>query len=112
LGLLIKKIILKDILIEPLSACVFGLVEVFLFELKKEEKAMALISCPDCGNEVSSNAVACPKCGYPIASAPMTEKKIVVAKEGCFLQTLNLGCLIIFAIIGLFVLLIFFSNKS
>ena len=29
---------------------------------------MALIKCPECGNEVSSVAVSCPKCGYPINS--------------------------------------------
>lgn len=29
---------------------------------------MALIKCPECGNEVSSSAVSCPKCGYPIAN--------------------------------------------
>lgn len=28
---------------------------------------MALISCPDCGKPVSSEAKACPGCGYPIA---------------------------------------------
>lgn len=27
---------------------------------------MALIKCPDCGNEVSDKADSCPKCGYPI----------------------------------------------
>lgn len=33
---------------------------------------MALIKCPECGNQVSDHAAACPKCGYPIAksSAP------------------------------------------
>lgn len=25
---------------------------------------MALLSCPECGNEVSSNADFCPQCGY------------------------------------------------
>lgn len=30
---------------------------------------MALIKCPDCGKEVSSQAVACPVCGFPIAKA-------------------------------------------
>lgn len=29
---------------------------------------MALISCPECGIEVSDKAVSCPKCGYPILS--------------------------------------------
>lgn len=32
---------------------------------------MALIKCPECGNDVSSSAIACPKCGYPIANLPM-----------------------------------------
>lgn len=27
---------------------------------------MALIKCPECGKEVSSNAVACPHCGNPV----------------------------------------------
>ena len=29
---------------------------------------MALVSCPECGTEVSSLAAACPKCAAPIAS--------------------------------------------
>lgn len=28
---------------------------------------MALVSCPECGRQVSTKAVACPKCGYPVA---------------------------------------------
>ncbi len=27
---------------------------------------MALISCPECGTEISSEAVSCPKCGKPM----------------------------------------------
>lgn len=27
---------------------------------------MALIQCPECGREVSSQAPACPACGYPL----------------------------------------------
>lgn len=27
---------------------------------------MALIHCPECGREVSSQAPACPACGYPL----------------------------------------------
>jgi hypothetical protein len=30
---------------------------------------MALISCPDCNKDVSSNAPTCPGCGAPIAAA-------------------------------------------
>lgn len=29
---------------------------------------MALIKCPECGNEVSDKAVSCPRCGCPIAA--------------------------------------------
>ncbi len=38
---------------------------------------MSLIYCPECGHEISANAVACPNCGRPI-SAPVVEKKYVV----------------------------------
>jgi uncharacterized membrane protein YvbJ len=34
---------------------------------------MALITCSECGNAVSSNAAACPKCGNPIAEAPVVK---------------------------------------
>lgn len=33
---------------------------------------MALVTCPDCGKNVSSKAEACPNCGYPIS---VTRKK-------------------------------------
>ena len=28
---------------------------------------MALINCPECGNQVSTSAKSCPNCGYPVA---------------------------------------------
>ncbi len=37
---------------------------------------MALIKCPACGSDVSSDAPACPKCGHPIASANKSSKKL------------------------------------
>ncbi len=42
---------------------------------------MALIQCPECGNEVSSAALSCPKCGYPIANNSLTvtdDSKVIV----------------------------------
>lgn len=47
---------------------------------------MALISCSECGNQVSDKATACPKCGNPI-SAPAVETATAApasppAKEG------------------------------
>ena len=32
---------------------------------------MALITCPECGRQVSDKAAACPQCGYPINAAPV-----------------------------------------
>jgi len=34
---------------------------------------MALIKCPECNAEISSNAESCPKCGYPIAGGGSTQ---------------------------------------
>ena len=32
---------------------------------------MAIISCPECGKQVSDRAVSCPECGCPISAAPV-----------------------------------------
>ena len=31
---------------------------------------MALMQCPECGTDVSSEAAACPKCGHPLRATP------------------------------------------
>jgi len=31
---------------------------------------MALVNCPDCGNEISTEAYVCPKCGRPTGRRP------------------------------------------
>jgi hypothetical protein len=43
---------------------------------QKENKGqhMSLMTCPDCGNPVSTEAVSCPKCGRPTASRPEASK--------------------------------------
>jgi zinc-ribbon domain len=57
---------------------------------------MALIRCPDCGNEVSDQAPACPKCGKPISSAiPAKPKTTLTKPAGCFLQVLGAGLFLI-----------------
>ena len=71
--------------------------------------------CPECGTQVSSNDLKCPKCAFPlkmveekptpISNNPKTEV-IVKSKEGCFLQTLNVGCMIIAGVIGLIILVV------
>lgn len=37
---------------------------------------MALIKCPECGNDVSSSATSCPKCGYPITNLPSASRNV------------------------------------
>jgi len=68
---------------------------------------MALINCPDCDKEVSDQAPTCPNCGRPLKKASNSHQNVKVEgkSEGCFLQTLNVGCIIFFIIIGLFILI-------
>ena len=61
---------------------------------------MAIINCPECKTQVSNMAEKCPQCAYPINVANKNNNITVEAKEGCFLQTLNTGCMIIAIIIG------------
>lgn len=71
---------------------------------------MALVNCPECGTQVSDRAEKCPKCAYPLnilSKQIETNREIIVKpKEGCFLQTLNFGCLVIIIICGIIILAI------
>lgn len=40
---------------------------------------MSLVNCPECGHEVSTNAVACPSCGRPLSAGIPAERPVVVA---------------------------------
>ncbi|HEY3321313.1 MAG TPA: zinc-ribbon domain-containing protein [Planctomycetota bacterium] len=48
---------------------------------------MALIKCPECGHDVSTNAAACPQCGSPISETPKrvstTEDSLLTRNRGC-----------------------------
>tara|TARA_R110002096_G_C14363751_1_gene704194 strand:+ start:104 stop:304 length:201 start_codon:yes stop_codon:yes gene_type:complete len=59
---------------------------------------MAIINCPECNNNVSDKAEKCPKCAYPIKKAE--------SNEGCFLQTLNVGCVMTFSVIAIILIFI------
>lgn len=42
---------------------------------------MSLITCPDCGNQVSTDAVACPNCGRPMAPVivePIPQREVII----------------------------------
>jgi uncharacterized membrane protein YdbT with pleckstrin-like domain len=42
---------------------------------------MALITCPECGKQVSTEAQACPACGYPIAEK-LAQTQAATSAEG------------------------------
>ena len=42
---------------------------------------MAIISCPECGKQVSDRAASCPECGCPISAAPVLAPQVDTAKE-------------------------------
>lgn len=43
---------------------------------------MSLMNCPECGHEVSNEAVACPSCGRPLsAPTPVIQRRVVVAEK-------------------------------
>lgn len=63
---------------------------------------MAIINCPECNKGISNKAESCPNCGFPINNK--NNKIIVKQPQGCFMQTLNIGCL---TVVIAFVLLAF-----
>lgn len=64
---------------------------------------MALINCPECKTQVSDKADKCPNCAFPLKT------EVNVKSEGCFLQSMNLGCTIIALIITFIIFLVFFA---
>lgn len=62
-----------------------------------------LVSCPECEKRISNKAESCPNCGHPIN--PIKPKG-----EGCFLQTLNIGCAtVIIGFVALFLVIMAFN---
>lgn len=56
---------------------------------------MALITCPECGHEVSEHATSCPQCGYPLIveisldTTDNAKKTSLTKPAGCFLQAIS-----------------------
>jgi hypothetical protein len=48
---------------------------------------MALVKCPECGREISSNAASCPQCGNPMYQAPPVAH--TPQSSGTFCRTCN-----------------------
>lgn len=61
---------------------------------------MALIECPECGEEVSEKAEACPNCGVPLSPRESSD-------GGENVLTRNRGCGDIFIFGGLLLIVLF-----
>ena len=61
---------------------------------------MPLISCPDCGTEVSDQAPACVKCGRPIGRSQQPQQKSAATSLNLWLSVLALGALGYFFLTG------------
>lgn len=75
---------------------------------------MALKPCRECGHNVSTEAAACPNCGV---SNPSGGVRGALAanqgkSDGCFLQTMNCGCMMIFGFIALVILIGILSSGA
>ena len=66
---------------------------------------MALITCPECGAEVSSHAKACPKCAYPMAPEaakvePSESPAAVIKRAGAPWEMAGTGLCILAIFVG------------
>jgi predicted amidophosphoribosyltransferase len=52
----------------PLTLGLMLAVVVVMAMASKRRTAGNLVNCPDCGNDVSTQATACPHCGRPMAT--------------------------------------------
>ena len=74
---------------------------------------MSLIYCPECGHEISNNAVACPNCGRPINGVPAVERKVVVAhRRPDGVPTCAIGVIGVLGILLVFLLIAYWSHSN
>jgi hypothetical protein len=63
---------------------------------------MALLSCPECGHQVSSSALACPQCGFPIRNTgdvTVAEKPSEIARDLSRYTPTTVSSLILFGLV-------------
>jgi hypothetical protein len=53
---------------------------------------MALIKCPECGKEISSEAQACVQCGHPLPTSFEAAFKKVAVQQAAARQQKKMGC--------------------
>ena len=61
---------------------------------------MALIKCPECGNDVSSETITCPHCGYTINKEEAKKQERIRAAQAN--QHMGFGSVVLAIIVGLF----------
>ena len=64
---------------------------------------MALVSCPECGKEISDAARSCPHCGYPIAQEPQPQDMSPVPRKSKRSIIIAACVLALVAVVGIFV---------
>lgn len=82
---------------------------------KGEFTKMSMINCPECGHEVSSEAVACPNCGRPTSAGMAPPRPVVVAAAPRTDDGLPKWIFIPIAVLGgllLLVLFLVFNRES
>ena len=52
---------------------------------------MSLVYCPECGHEISQNAVACPNCGLPIQDPAVVVENNPVVPPPAVIRTRKEG---------------------
>ena len=65
---------------------------------------MAIISCPECGQSISSKAVSCPHCGMPLG-----KQEVRSSSESFWRRPRGLGDLLIYIPLIFVVIIILFS---
>lgn len=69
---------------------------------------MGLVTCPDCGREVSDRAASCPQCGAPIAAATSGQEpqRVITTEDSALTRNRGCGDIAIYGCLGFVILVI------